>query len=102
MNEFLETVKLIAETVTTLSTAVIVSRHIKTIKVFFLGTYTLDGKKVRFCKAVKEAKKQKERIRNIVNAIAPNREDEYLLNKEKLEKLLFESGILTKVSRSRE
>ena len=65
-------IKLIAETVTAISTAIIVVKHLwertpKNIKnileyivVFFHGTKDFTGKKIYFCNAVKAIKEHKE------------------------------------------
>ena len=118
INSILETLKLLAETITAISAAVVLILQIlknQTIKVFFFGIHPIDSdikikkekktekkrkvKKVRFWKALGELERQKERICNIVEAIAPDRKNEYLLNKDELEQFLLDNKIFTKVTR---
>jgi hypothetical protein len=88
----IETVKLIAEVITSIAAASIVVIHLvqlmcklctsmkiffkTTFKMFFNGFTTLDGKKVRFCKGLK---KHRERQKNILEAVLPNHEMENIL-----------------------
>ena len=118
INSILETLKLLAETITAISAAVVLILQIlkhQTIKGFFFGIHPIDSdikikkekktekkrkvKKVRFWKALGELERQKERICNIVEAIAPDRKNEYLLNKDELAKFLLDNKIFTKVTR---
>lgn len=119
VNEVLEAVKLIAETVTTVVAVGILIVHFiekrpikslrRAIKIFFKttvftfihGVKTANGKKIRGREAWKM---EKDRRKNILDGITANEkttndsQDVYLLNKEKLEEVLFKSGIFTKVS----
>lgn len=111
----LSNIKLIAETVTTISTAFIVIYNViklilrsskintfftKTIPLFFKGTMTDDKKKVRGFKAVQIDKEYQMRFQNIIDTLAPNiTSDEVLiLDKVELIRVLSESSIFKKVT----
>lgn len=111
MNTIIEWIKLIAECITAVSAAVIVLqkaidvlpnwiiRFFEKIKdflhLFFLGFTEIDGKKIRGFKAIKA---NKERIKTIINAVAPNlkTEEVLILNQAELQKILTDSKIFTK------
>jgi len=81
---FLSTLKLIAETITAISAAIIVLMHlwskapkkikrkIKYILIFIFGTKDLNGKNVYFCNAVKAYKENNERQQNIMKVLSSN------------------------------
>jgi hypothetical protein len=88
----LETLKFLAEVITSVATAIIVIIHLvefafklcnpmkiffkTTVPLFFKGFTDLEGKKIRFFRGLK---RERERMRNIINAVAPNREMENIL-----------------------
>jgi hypothetical protein len=104
--QIIDSSKTIAETVTAFATAgIVITSLIKKIpilqrffvrvigktKSFFYGTVTLDGKRVRFWKGLKE---QRRRIKTISEAIAPYYQSEELLvlDKDALFDLISRSG----------
>ena len=105
-------IKLIAETVTAISTAIIVVKHLwertpKNIKnileyivVFFHGTKDFTGKKNYFCNAVKAIKEHKEQQQNIIKALTAEYsfEDVLILDKQKLYNKLNEAKIIIKTA----
>ena len=105
-------IKLIAETVTAISTAIIVVKHLwertpKNIKnileyivVFFHGTKDFTGKKIYFCNAVKAIKEHKEQQQNIIKALTAEYsfEDVLILDKQKLYNKLNEAKIIIKTA----
>lgn len=110
--EYIEFIKLIAETVTAISAAIVVLIHLfkiipksikvfvsKTIPLFIKGTENIEGKHVRGFKAIRIHKSNQETIQQIVNAISEKCETEEILvlNKKELLKLIDESKIFTHV-----
>ena len=110
---FFEILKLIAETITAISAAVIVIIHLKnklpiaiknffiqTIPIFFKGFSIENDKKVRFFKALKLQKEQKQQYKDILKALKPNlsTEEVLILNKAELFEALLNSKIITKIS----
>jgi predicted small secreted protein len=87
-----ETLKFIAEVITSIATAIIVITHLikfmfkqynrvkiffkTTFPMFFKGVTNLEGKKVRFFKGLKQ---QRERNKNILKAISPDFQEEDIL-----------------------
>lgn len=106
----MEFLKNLAETITAISTAVIViitaSKKLpKGIKAFFFmffgGIQNDEGKKLRFFKALKQNKENYERTQRIIKAIIEpnNKSEEYLvLNKDALEELIKDSKLFTHIS----
>ncbi|GEM_PF-7030319 len=99
MSNFFETVKLIAETITAVSAAIILFIHllkllpervksffIKTLPVFIKGVKTDCGKKVRFFKAICIQKEQQGTFARIVSSVSPDfgTEEILVLNKDEL------------------
>jgi len=111
--EHLETIKLIAEVITSVATALIVISHLAkflkpakrffkiTVPLFFKGTKNYNGKTIRFFKGLKLQRQQSE---NIVKAIAPNFEMEevLVLNKKALLDVISNSCVFEKIQRRKE
>lgn len=111
--KYIEIVKLIAETITAISAAIILIQKIykstpqnfqeffeKIIPAFLRGGFDITtGKKVYFYKAVKKYIEQKESKKNIINALAKNMKTEemFIIDTNTLQKFLSESNILTKI-----
>jgi hypothetical protein len=112
---FLETIKFIAEVVTSLAAAFVVitnllhfcsnpniKRFLKiTVPLFFKGYTDFNGKKIRFFKGLKLQREQNEAI---INAIAPGFEMEevLVLNKNALIDIISNSGVFEKIHRRKE
>lgn len=109
----IENLKIIFETITAFSTAMIViigffklmpksmkKFFFKTIPLFLKGTIDSKGKSVRFLKAIKAEKENHERLKNLISIVAPDcKSDEYLiLNKEEILNLLESSKLFIHVS----
>lgn len=109
---YLEIIKLIAETITAISAAIVVLIHLfkiipksiklffsKTIPLFIKGTKNIDGKYVRGFKAIHVHKSNQETMQQIIQAISPEYETEEILvlNKNELLRFLDESKIFTHV-----
>lgn len=109
---YLEIIKLIAETITAISAAIVVLIHLfkiipksiklffsKTIPLFIKGTKNIDGKYVRGFKAIHVHKSNQETMQQIIQAISPKYETEEILvlNKNELLRFLDESKIFTHV-----
>ena len=86
---YLEIIKLIAETITAISAAIVVLIHLfkiipksiklffsKTIPLFIKGTKNIDGKYVRGFKAIHVHKSNQETMQQIIQAISPEYETE--------------------------
>ena len=112
--EILEFIKLILEIITTFSTACVVIIHFiqfkpvkkiftEIIPLFFCGIKS-NGKKVRFFKAFKEKKLQRETTQNIIKGIAPNfeMEESLVLHPDELLKILYESNVITKTQKRKD
>ena len=89
---YLEIIKLIAETITAISAAIVVLIHLfkiipksiklffsKTIPLFIKGTKNIDGKYVRGFKAIHVHKSNQETMQQIIQAISPEYETEEIL-----------------------
>lgn len=109
---YLEIIKLIAETITAISATIVVLIHLfkiipksiklffsKTIPLFIKGTKNIDGKYVRGFKAIHVHKSNQETMQQIIQAISPEYETEEILvlNKNELLRFLDESKIFTHV-----
>ena len=109
---YLEIIKLIAETITAISAAIVVLIHLfkiipksiklffsKTIPLFIKGTKNIDGKYVRGFKAIHVHKSNQETMQQIIQAISPEYETEEILvlNKNEVLRFLDESKIFTHV-----
>jgi len=105
--DIIETFKHIAEAITAIITAIIIIaslfKHIPKLRYFIIslkyfvhGTLTLDGKRVRCFKGLKE---QRNRNKAILNGIAPELEmEEYLiLDKKALLDLISDSSVFHKI-----
>lgn len=105
---YIEILKLIAETITAISAAFIVLIHLfnilpknikcffsKTIPLFIKGTKNTEGKHVRGFKAIRIHKANQETTQQIINAISPEYKTEEILvlNKKELMKMIEESKI---------
>lgn len=113
---FIETIKVIAETVTAISAAIIVigqalkilpkpvREFFTRISVFFCGFKTSTDEKTRFFRAVKAYKAQQEQWQNIVKTLAPDfgTEEIFVLNMPELRKFLSESKLFTKVTQRKQ
>lgn len=110
--KYIEFLKLIAETVTAISAAIVVLIHLfkiipksikvlfsKTIPLFIKGTENIEGKHVWGFKAIRIYKSNQETIQQIVKAISPEYETEdiLVLNKKELNKFFDESKLFTHV-----
>ena len=107
-------IKEIAEAITAVNTAVLLLIGIfkflpksvktffsETVPVFFKGIFDLEEKKkVRFFKAVKIKKEQKERQKNIIQVISKDFDSEEVLvvNKAEWKKFLLESNLFSTIS----
>lgn len=109
---YLEIIKLIAETITAISAAIVVLIHLfkiipksiklffsKTIPLFIKGTKNKDGKYVRGFKAIHVHKSNQETMQQIIQAISPEYETEEILvlNKKELLSFLDESKVFTHI-----
>lgn len=109
---YLEIIKLIAETITAISAAIVVLIHLfkiipksiklffsKTIPLFIKGTKNIDGKYVRGFKAIHVHKSNQETMQQIIQAISPEYETEEILvlNKKELLRFLDESKVFTHI-----
>lgn len=109
---YLEIIKLIAETITAISAAIVVLIHLfkiipksiklffsKTIPLFIKGTKNIDGKYVRGFKAIHVHKSNQETMQQIFQAISPEYETEEILvlNKKELLRFLDESKVFTHI-----
>ena len=109
---YLEIIKLIAETITAISAAIVVLIHLfkiipksiklffsKTIPLFIKGTKNIDGKYVWGFKAIHVHKSNQETMQQIIQAISPEYETEEILvlNKNEVLRFLDESKIFTHV-----
>ncbi len=109
---YLEIIKLIAETITAISAAIVVLIHLfkiipksiklffsKTIPLFIKGTKNIDGKYVRGFKAIHVHKSNQETMQQIIQAISPEYETEEILvlNKKELLSFLDESKVFTHI-----
>ena len=109
---YLEIIKLIAETITASSAAIVVLIHLfkiipksiklffsKTIPLFIKGTKNIDGKYVRGFKAIHVHKSNQETMQQIIQAISPEYETEEILvlNKKELLRFLDESKVFTHI-----
>lgn len=105
----LEFIKVIIEIITSFGTVCVVIVHIyekksvqkflkKTLPLFFCGTTTVENKKIKGFKALKNNREQFERTQNIIKAIDSEDKDEdvLVLNKEELFRILQESSVFTK------
>lgn len=110
--KIIEWIKLIAECIAAVNTAIIVLQtayeKVPVVKGFFLrikhflhlffkGFTNLDGKKVKGFKAIKA---DKERRQAIINGIAPDLEytEVFVLNQSKLQQFLSKSDLFTKMT----
>lgn len=112
----IENAKLIAETVTAISAAIIVLGQAlkfvpkpmrefftKTVPMFFCGVTTAAGEKLRFIRAVKAYRAQQAQFQNIVKALTDFETDEvFVLNPSRLFTFLSESKLFTKVTRRKQ
>ena len=104
----IEIIKLIAETVTAISAAIVVLIHLfriipksiklffsKTLPLFIKGTKDTEGKHVRGFKAIRIHITNQETTQQIINAIAPeyDTEEMLILNKKEFIKIIDESKI---------
>lgn len=109
---YLEIIKLIAETITAISAAIVVLIHLfkiipksiklffsKTIPLFIKGTKNIDGKYVRGFKAIHVHRSNQETMQQIIQAISPEYETEEILvlNKKELLRFLDESKVFTHI-----
>ncbi|MDE6706295.1 MAG: hypothetical protein K2J81_10400 [Treponemataceae bacterium] len=114
---FIKTIKLIAETVTAISAAIIVLERLlkiipksirefftEVVPAFFCGFTTATRKKTRFFQAIKAYKDQQKQFQNIVKALAPDSDTEeiFVLNTSELIKFLSESTVFTKITRRKQ
>jgi hypothetical protein len=104
---FLDQLKSVAELITTVATASVVIKHLFEqyypikrffkikVPLFFKGERNIDGKKVRFFKALKL---EHERRTNILEAVAPDykAEEVLILDKKALLDIISESGAFYK------
>ena len=100
----LEEIKLIAELITSIATALIVVKHLGklcnpirnflkiTVPAFFIGHTDINGKKTRFCKGLKL---QREKNTIIINAISTGveMEDVLVLDKKALLDFISSSNV---------
>lgn len=109
---YLEIIKLIAETITAISAAIVVLIHLfkiipksiklffsKTIPLFIKETKNIDGKYVRGFKAIHVHRSNQETMQQIIQAISPEYETEEILvlNKKELLRFLDESKVFTHI-----
>ena len=109
---YLEIIKLIAETITAISAAIVVLIHLfkiipksiklffsKTIPLFIKGTKNIDGKYVRGFKAIHVHRSNQETMQQIIQAISPEYETEEILvlNIKELLRFLDESKVFTHI-----
>lgn len=105
--------KTIAETMTATATAMLVVgclfkllkpfmvSIISFIPLFFLGIEDSNGRRVRFCKAIKKRQEEKAMWKSIINALTKDysTEDVLVLNKKELHNFVLNSQIFTKVTK---
>lgn len=107
MERLLTFLKQISDYITTFSAAGILVIHffqlkpvktfLKTLSLMFLGTKSLDGKRVFGWKALNEEKEAQTRTQTILKAVAPDCKTEkvLVLNPDELIDLLCKLGIVT-------
>lgn len=108
--DVLDEIKLIAELITSIATALIVVKHLgklcnpiriflkMTVPAFFIGYTDITGKKIRFCKGLK-LRRERNTNTNIINAISKDveTEDVLVLDKKALLDIISNSSAFQKL-----